>query len=334
MKNQVETIQNGGSHKKRRLILYAYILLFVMIVSVTATYTWLSLSRTPVVNNLSMYVTSHAGLELALTPDSEQWGSKVSYVDMATESFPLRPITWSEKEGRFYAARYGVDGRLTGKWVPLSDEQNANRNDHDSYYSIGTFYAKASQDTTVSLAQSVQMNEGISGAGTYLVGAPIWDDTTISHKNAGNGAENAIRIGIHVTLLDPNDRPLENTATFFIYEPNCDYHADGQVGYVNTPSIDGDESLVPAEKLILQKHSTWTEVVPVENGVQTYTIGEFETPTKLFSLKEKQKARIKLYLWLEGQDVDCTNAIQDARVLANIQFVANTEGESGLRPIR
>lgn len=333
MENQLKKFRNGENSKKTRLIIYAYLLLFLLIISVTATYTWFSLSKSPVVNNLSMYVTSHSGLELALDPESEQWGSKISYEDMASESFPLRPITWSEQNQQFFAAEYGADGRING-WLPLTDEKNANKNNDDSYYSIGTLYAKASQNSTVSLAKKVQVSEGISGAGTYLVGMPTWNSKKVLHDNAGNGAENAIRIGIKITLLDDNNQPIKDTATFFIYEPNCNYHAQSEQGYVKTPSIDGSETLVPQDRLVLQDKSTWTEADPVENGVQIYSIGDFENSTKLFSLKEGQKAMIKLYLWLEGQDQDCTNAIQEAQVLANIQFVADAEDNSGLKPIK
>lgn len=333
MKKQISLDKNKTKKRKTHLIIYSYLILFLLIISVTATYTWFSLSKTPVVDNLSMYVTSHSGLELALTPDSEEWGSKVSYVDMASEHFPLRPITWSEKDEKFYAAKYGIDGRLSGDWLPLSEEVNANRDNSDGYFSIGTLYARSSQDVEVSLAKVVETAEGISGAGTYLTGTPEWDSEKLEHTNAGKGAENAIRIGIQITLLDSQNQPRENTKQFYIYEPNCDYHEDDKIGYLATPSIDGSGTLIPENRLILQKHSSWREASPVQNGVQIYTIGDFETPTKLFSLKADEKARIKFYIWLEGQDVDCTNAIQDARVLANIQFLSETSNGSGLKPI-
>ena len=43
--------------------------------------------------------------------------------------------------------------------------------------------------------------------------------------------------------------------------------------------------------------------------------------------------RIELYVWLEGQDVDCTNRISQAQILASIQFATETSGQSGLKPI-
>lgn len=334
MINQAETKKNRVLSKKVKLVIYVYILLFLLIISVAATYTWFSLSRTPQVSNLSMYVTSRSGLELALTPDSEQWGSQLSFLDMANENVPLRPITWSEKNQGFYIAEYGVDGRLSGDWQSVFDGNNANNNIGEGYYTVGTFYARTNEDVKVSLIESVKTEEGISGSGTYLIGMPVWDADSLSHINAGNGAENAFRIGIEITLLDENDFSINETRQFFIYEPNCDAHIDGKAGYVETPSIDGGNTLVPSDRLILQKQSNWSEVNPVQNGVQAYTIGDFETSTELFSLKANQKAMIKLYLWLEGQDIDCTNDIQEAQVLANIQFATDFEVGSGLQPIR
>ena len=47
--------------------------------------------------------------------------------------------------------------------------------------------------------------------------------------------------------------------------------------------------------------------------------------------------RIELYLWLEGQDVDCSNIMANAteptRILANIQFTGSTENQSGMVPM-
>ncbi len=334
MKNQSVNKTKHKYSKKTMLVIYAYLLLLLLIISVAATYTWFSLTRTPQVSNLSMYVTSRSGLELALTPDSDKWGSQLSYLDMASDSVPLRPITWSEKDKMFYTAVYGIDGRLSGKWQPLSDERNANRDNYEGYYGLGIFYARTSQNVTVSLTHAMQVQEGVSGSGTYLIGTPVWNTEQLSHTNAGQGAENAVRIGIQITDLDDNDRPIKSTERFFIYEPNCDSHVDGSVGYVETPSIDGDSTLVPSERLILQTHSSWTEASPTQNGVQVYTLGEFTTPVELFTLKADQKVMIRLYIWLEGQDVDCTNAIREAQIIANMQFNAVPENQSGLQPVR
>ena len=54
----------------------------------------------------------------------------------------------------------------------------------------------------------------------------------------------------------------------------------------------------------------------------------------LYSLKANEIVQIDLYVWLEGQDVDCRNEIgQSAQIMASIQFDANESGQSGMDPI-
>lgn len=329
----MDTKENSRVKGKLKLVFYFYAILLLFVLLTAASYTWFSISKTPRVSSLSMYVSADFRLELALKVDSEEWGSQLSYADMVPDNTPLRPVTWSEKDGCFYAAVYGRDGRLTGRWDKLSDERNANKNNYESYYCVGTFYARSSENVTVSLSPAVEVEEGLAGAGTFLVGAPLWDYDELAHVNAGQGAENAVRIGIKITHLDENDLPTGEDPIFYIYEPNCDKHTDGTEGYAATPSIDGSDALVPSDRLLTQTHSVWTEADPVENNVQIYTFGEFNTPVELFYLEGGSKVKIQLYIWLEGQDVDCTNVIKEAQILASIQFGAVSEGGSGLTPI-
>lgn len=319
--------------RKTMILIYFYLILLLLILSTVATYTWFALSRTPKVSSMSMYITARTGLELALTPeDGAQWGNQVAFPDMVTAAAPLRPVTWSEKDKIFYAAVYGIDGRLTGRWLPLSDERNANRDTSDGYYHVATFYARTGDDVIVSLAEEPKTIEGHTGSGTYLVGTPVWSDDESIHKNDGRGAENAVRVGIQVTFLDQDNRPKEDPL-FFIYEPNSDTHTDGSMGYVETPNINDGGPLVPVNRLITQEHSFWTEAEPVQKGIQQYTFGAFTSPVKLFRLEAGNKVMIRLYIWLEGQDVDCTNAIRESQILANIQFDAVTDTGSGMVPI-
>lgn len=128
-----------------------------------------------------------------------------------------------------------------------------------------------------------------------------------------------------------------NTAgasAFYIYEPNSDRHVEGDPGYRETKNIYGDGGLVPADRLITQTTSAWTEVSPVQRNVVFRTMGRFTSDTKLFALKAGETVRIDLYIWLEGQDADCTNQIgEEAQIFANIQFAGTYEDQSGLRPI-
>ena len=68
----------------------------------------------------------------------------------------------------------------------------------------------------------------------------------------------------------------------------------------------------------------------MQRTVVMYQLGEFLTDTRLFSLQQNGMVRMDVYLWLEGQDVDCTNVIGSAaKVFASIQLKGDA-GHGGL----
>lgn len=316
----------------KRIAIYIYMLMILMTLLTVASYTWFSLSQTPRVSDMYMFINSDSGLELSTDPLAEEWVLQLDFRDMVPETAPLRPITWSNDWQKFYAANYGMDGRLLdySYWQALDNNRNANKNNSDGFYTKATFYARTGQDQTVFLSEAVEVDEGINGSGTYVIGTPVWDGQQILHGNGGQGAECAIRIGIRITPVDLSGKPNGERTTFYIYEPNSDTHIDGSAGYVATPSIDGKPTLVPEEQIIRQTASTWKEAYPVQRNVVIHQLGEFVTEPELFSLKAGEMVKIDIYCWLEGQDVDCTNKIQAAQILASIQFRTDTETQSGM----
>lgn len=273
-------------------------------------------------------------MELAHDPLSEEWTQHLDMSDVLQNMAPLKPVTWVHGEQCFYAAEFGMDGRISGITKKLSDVRNANRTDSEGYYMKYSFYAKTGTSTEVSLAPAMVGADGLEGYGTYLVGTPIWNGEAVLHDNGGEGAEYAMRIGIRITKLDMQGNPTGENPIFYVYEPNYDGHADGVKKVVETLAIDEKSPLVPADQLILQTSSTWSEAYPVERNVLIKELGEFTTDTYLFTLDVEEIAQIELYFWLEGQDIDCNNQIgQAAQILANVQFSADVTNDSGLEKI-
>ena len=120
---------------------------------------------------------------------------------------------------------------------------------------------------------------------------------------------------------------------FFIYEPNANRRNIVGYGYEPTPSIDGTPTLIDQNKIITQSASSWFESDPVERDVLRYRAGEFDGTSELFTMQADEVVKIQIIIWLEGQDIDCTNDISDASVIANLQFDATTEGGGGIVPI-
>ena len=354
------------TRKRTYFLFYIYLLVILMSLSTVASYTWFTISRTPKVSNMNMYITSASGLELSADPGAEIWRTNLDfweteelaqYRDVAPENRPfLRQITWSDAEQKFFAPVYGYDGRLINfideypdeyayfiSWYPLEDQSHANKATLlEGYYMKSTFYARCGQNTQVCLSEpKVRDDAGTQGSGTYLVGYP---------SNTGRGPEVAVRVGFRMTYVDKAGNELSERSPMYIYEPNSDRHVDGSTGYNPTYSIDNegtlaettpvetDRLLVSEDRLITQKFST--------SGTNP---GEFLNNPTLFSLEPGQIVRIEMYLWLEGQDVDCSNimSVQDdnpaitqaeernyRELRANIQFAGPDDNDySGMVPI-
>lgn len=360
---KARTVSSQKAKKqRRRTVIYLYMLFILLSLFVGVSYTWFTLSRNPRVSNMNVYITSAPGLEFSV--DKEEWVLQLDFWDIVNAEAPLneerekpvlRPVTWSEENQCFYAAAYGVDGRLKNyrDWHVLTDERNANKQNIENYYIKATFFVRSGQPADVTLSPAVEVNEGVDGSGTYVRGVPIWNPgyyviekdrygnekevlVGYGHDNGGQGAENAIRLGFKLTSLIKDEETgeykenPEKEKDFLIFEPNCDYHADGSWGYVPTESMDGTETLVDPEKLILQTATTWTEADPIEKGVVIHTLGELIDPQTLFSISTNEIIQIELYVWLEGQDMDCLNQSRDAQIQANLQFAGTGEAQSGL----
>jgi len=331
------------------ILFYTYLLIALLSIFSVASYTWFTLSWSPQVNGMNVYITSNMGLELASTPDAEVWSNQLDiYSTKELSKFAdkeerpaLRQATWSDKEQCFYGPLYGYDGRLlnvTGKdyadreivsWYKLEDLIHANSTADSSYYIKATFFARCGQPVDVVLAEPMQINDqGIQGYGTYVIAEP----------NTGKGPETAVRVGFRMTYVDQTGAPLSERGSMYVYEPNADRHVDGSTDPIHTYSIDefmasditdADAQnpwlLVGEERLIQQKFSRKEDH------------GDFIKNPTLFTLKAGEIVQIELYVWLEGQDVDCSNAMSDGvsttRIEANIQFTGTTESQSGMVPI-
>ncbi len=321
--------------KRRRLVLYFLMILVLLLLASVCTYAWFGLTKTPRVSNLSIYINTDPGLEISLDPNPAEWKTQITYEEMFGADYKLLPATWSEKDQRFYGAIYSFDGRRIDKWEPLTDERNANTQSRDNYYIKGTFYARAGMKMDVSLADAGAGDVDMTTAsGTYLIPSPIWNSEEIRHDNGGKGAECAVRIGLRITRLNEDLTAADEEPLFYIYEPNANIHLNVPgFEYINTPSIDGMDHLISENCIIKQNFSMWNETDPVRKDLLTYFFGDFTSDTFLLSMEENEIVKIDMYIWLEGQDVDCTNAIESGQLLGNLQFEAITVPDTGLNPL-
>lgn len=335
MKSQ--SIENGQTIRAKYKLpfLFGAVVLGAIAVT-TATYAWFAISRTPVVSDLTLNVVSESRMEIA--PDvggkPGEWDVVLDLSGYGGNTTTLRTVTWSDRSSSFYAASYGPDGRLSGVDKALTDERNATilpggTKSADEYYLAVKFWVRASSSATIGLSEAKEVDEGRAGSGTYVIGNPVWNGTAQKHDNGGNGLETAVRLGFKCQTTDLEGNPT-GASRFIIYEPNCDTHVDGSTGYKVTVNKDKGNGLVSEENLIRQTTSRWNEATPVLKSDVVYELGEFENSVELFETSGDTLQQVTLYVWLEGQDVDCVNAAAayETSILANVQLKVLDENSS------
>ena len=327
----------------RNLIYSSISMIVVLLILAGTTYAWLAISRTPIVSNIGLSILTESSLRVAFDEEGKpgEWQHVLNFGPRMTGLAQLKTCTYSKENNSFYAAEYDIDGRISNASHKLSDTLNSNiSNDSDAaknnYYITETFWVRSDSESQIALSEAAEVNDGIAGTGTYLLGLPKWDEIRGYHVNGAKGLENAARVGILCVETDLECNSTGNSR-FIIYEPNSDEHIDGSKGYINTPSIDGGNSLVPEEDLIVQTTNSWEDKKPAVNNELIYKMGEFEGDTTLFKLTESTMYKVTVYIWIEGNDVDCNNAVSTfpTDILVNLQIksIRNTTDDTELETI-
>jgi len=194
-------------------------------------------------------------------------------------------------------------------------------------------FMRVDKDTNLQLtkASTVEMKEGSTDKGikqasrvafcvqgTQPVGTAL--DTITSQKGAKSfGAEGS---------------------TVYIWEPNSNWHTAAAVahardnyGLTTTQSEDGSSVAAVPYYGINQPISTGVDIIDTNNGTDATNFTEITpsyitpvdttsgliTPTNIFSL-DAGITKVRVYMWVEGQDVDCENTASGTDISYNVQL--------------
>lgn len=332
----------------RSKLITAFILLVLGLVAVfSSTFAWLNVSRVPFISDLEISVITDNNLlitpDVNGKPDDEKWSSYLDASEFLKDMAPLQPVTY--KDGGFYKLVYDDSGRADyvtpiteeevtyamnpGKAAPL-DEAASRR-----IIALDFWMKCEGSSADVFLSDPVKTEDGQMRAGTYAVGTPIWSDEEVKHQNGGYGSETTLRLGFQVQHASL-DGELIGGKDFYVYEPNADIHINPEnVGYIETPGVDGG-SLIDNAHHIIQNASRWNEVSPVLAETVVYQPGQFTQNRTLFTVKPTEMIKVRLYFWMEGQDVDCIarGVADEVSITSNIQFGVKEAGGRDITVVR
>ncbi len=289
------------------------------------TYAWFTTSPTASVTGMDVNVKAANGIQISL--DAKTWKSTISSDDIKDFINGRAADVYPGAVNQF------PDGYATGdniEIMPVSSAGNVTNG------KLEMFYGEIDKDgklTTTAEEEADRTNGGnfvafdlfinnTAGKEQPLKLDKVGDLSVVSASTAFKGndnakAETAVRVAfIHLGSVAAGDFKgawnLQDGSSAVIWEPNSEVHPVGVVD-ANGEAPDGKEAYMGVKAEFEAKELT-------ELGTSEVSAVETFDATKDIITLGKGINKVRIYIWLEGQDVDCVNQISYGDFVANMSF--------------
>lgn len=280
----------------RKAMISAICMLIVGVMSLTGvTYAWFTSSSSATVTGMTFDVYSPVGGVLISDTYNTNWGYSIELAKSEAAFENFMPVSTS-------------DNLVGGKLQFFAGTVNTTPSQGELGDEIYTLEA----GSTAYFAKNLYLyNDGSEAVSVNLAGTVIGFNTT-GEKN--NGAEQAMRLAlVKHGVYDQKTAsvaPAGATDGVAIYEPHSDTHVDGTLtGKLPYYGITGASGV--NEWFDSTKASAYTEEVKTV---------ELDDESMTITVPAGQCYAVTVYIWLEGQDVDCVNSVGGSNLMAALSF--------------
>lgn len=324
--------------KKRRLLLSLLLLVGTGIFLGTSTYAWFTANQTVAVNPIDVNVAAQSGLQISA--DGQNWKSILTTTDIKSAS------------GTYATAK----NQLPTQLAPVSSAGIMNA---DGTMEMFLGEVNSDEDSGNFVLAATKEIDANGTTGNYVVydmflrtetAGPVYLTTSsgIEFGKTDNGIKNATRVAFAVLGNTTSDDTIGNiqglnagtSAPVTIWEPNMDAHTSyGVANARDTYGIDdltagtGNEAVpydgiklgFDADQGITLGNANATDAGTYFQAVtpQIQTEVDFTEYKQLVNLS-KGVTKIRVYFWIEGQDVDCENNASGGNITFNLQISRNS----------
>lgn len=335
---------NKKSKRKNDLRSSIILLLILLLLLISSTYAWFTANQVVTISTLDVHIEAANGLQIST--DATTWKSIIENTDITTNAYSgnTNQVPTSMEP----VSTVGAIDADTGNMLMYYGTVAADENDSGAYKLTATketdvagttgkyiafdIFLRVDKDTQLKLTQgsSVVMKQGSTDKGikqasrvafclqgTQPVGTAL--NTITSQKSAVSfGTEGS---------------------TVYIWEPNANWHTAAAVAHARdnyaietTASTDGTSVTAVPYYGINTAIGTGVKLINTNNGGDTsFTAitpswstesdkdGVLKAEQNIFTLTAGiTKARV--YMWIEGQDVDCENTASGTDISFNLQL--------------
>ncbi len=298
----------------------------------TATYAWFTANRTVTVSPIQVNIEAQGGIQIST--DGSTWRSIIHNEDItgadaiygaAVNQLPsiLEPVSSGlniNASGRMEMFYGLVETNEYGDYILTATQDEESHGTEGRFVAFDLFFRVDEIETLYLTANSTIETPDATDTG-------IKNAARIAFVNLGNTA-----IGSDLAAIQ--DLNEGTTADVYLWEPNFNSHTAPAVSHAWDTygiSITPDHAEpIPYSGVIADIADT--DDVEVGDATETdyeaffadvtpdyATVEDFDTAVEMFELPEGI-SKIRFYMWVEGQDVDCENQASGGNVTFNVQI--------------
>lgn len=280
---------------KRKVMVAFVMLLLTGVALTTATYAWFTANTALKLGELDVQVTAANGVQMSTSAEAGTWKAT---------------LTTEEIKGAAYT---GHINQFATNFEPVSTVATQNNG------LLNMFYGQLQEDGSINLTPETEAATATAGK---FVAFDLFVQTTTAQSlyltatsrvtpGATNvGLQNSIRVGFADMGTDATNTPatsqaLNQNGGVTIWEPNADQHTQNAINNgtaVNGTTYDYMGANAQGNNVALNAVTNFANVTTVKTNT-TYTTA----PTDIMVSLGAGITKIRVYIWVEGQDVDCEN---------------------------
>lgn len=326
---------------KNRLYYMIILLFFTIIMLSSTTYAWFTHNRIVTIRTINIHVQASGGIEISA--DAINFKAVIDPDDIA-DARGLYPRSVNQ---------------IPNVMEPVSTGKEIDNNTGFLKMFYGTADSDESGNNLLSSIRSIETEgHGENSDGKFIafdmffrtyndIDIYLTSDSGVSYKD--NSTEKGIAASSRIAFLLSNNLPigtnpgtlqqLKNTSPdmAYIWEPNYDVHTSAAVQHassvygltlpnINGPKISYDGLIGEFDKSdnvsVRNANSTSFPNLFKKVNIDYYTEKNFNNYVKVFNLKQGI-TKVRIYMWIEGQDVDCEDDASLDDIMFNLQFTIN-----------
>lgn len=330
--NQKKVVYDDSNYRKnKRRLLILILLIFLMIFLLGgSTYAWFSSNKHATIESIDINVATISGLQVSV--DAIEWGNEVTK-DMIINAYKTYP---------------GAENQLPDTMSNVSTAGGVTAGKLDMFYGV----TSEQKDGSFTLITEKQTEKQCTGdeecEGRHYMAFDIFllstVPATIGITAASNvipqegaqdqGAQNAARVGFVVEGTVGSEQSfaaqnLKGGISSYIWEPNYDVHS--LFGIANARDVYGITTSKSGAPRIPYKGVNAEFQTPVfidQTDKSSYftTVNPKVATTQFFEANQELLnipagiSKIRIYMWLEGQDVDMENNAAASKLTYNLEL--------------